>query len=284
MSQVDNAVIIVWRRDKVDLVAQHSEKVFDVVHVESGGIGGGSFGPKSLQWAEFKTRDTGAHFAVINNHLLPTIETRGHPNKRFPKRVDGAEKQMAAALAAADKLQAAGLATFITGDHNIAARRDGQVQDPRFPHVKYAKHGLYSNWRTLGYPSNGTHGRRHIDYVFASNAKAAPIKQTILPRYGSDHNALLVTESNDPTASAAPPTPPASGGGTPSSANSNTPSLTAAYLRHRSVPPRRRESSTSWRKNTSSTSSPRSKPRTAPMPAPRSGSCSRPCWPRPTRA
>ncbi|HEY5784979.1 MAG TPA: endonuclease/exonuclease/phosphatase family protein, partial [Microlunatus sp.] len=188
---------------------------------------GGSFGPKSLQWAEFKTRDTGAHFAVINNHLLPTIETRGHPNKRFPKRLDGAEKQMAAAMAAADKLQAAGLATFITGDHNIAAKRDGQVRDERFPYVKYAKHGLYSNWRTLGYPSNGTHGRRHIDYVFASNAKAAPIKQTILPRYGSDHNALLVTESNDPTAVKQGTTvdTTTSGGGTPGSANSNTPSM-----------------------------------------------------------
>ena len=133
MSQVDNAVIILWRRDKVDLVAQPSERVFDVVHVESGGIGGGSFGPKSLQWAEFKTRDTGAHFTVINNHLLPTIETRGHPNKRFPKRVDGAEKQMAAAMAAADKLQAAGLATFITGDHNIAAKTRRAGAGPALP-------------------------------------------------------------------------------------------------------------------------------------------------------
>ena len=172
-----------------------------IVHVEPGGAGGGTFGPKPLQWAEFKTRDTGAHFAVINTHLLPTIETGGRPNPRFPRRVAAAEKQMSAALAAADTLQAAGLATFITGDHNIAAKRDAQVQDPRFPYVLYARHGMYSNWRTLGYPAKGTHaGGRHIDYVFASNAKAAPVKQTILPRYGSDHNALLVQESNDPNA------------------------------------------------------------------------------------
>ena len=63
--------------------------------------------------------------------------------------------------------------------------------------------------------------------MFASNAKAAPIKQTILPRYGSDHNALLVTESNDPTAVKQSTTVDTgtSGGGTPSSANSNTPSM-----------------------------------------------------------
>ncbi len=219
MSKVDNAVLIVWRRDRVDLVAQHSQRVFEHVSVESGGVGGGSFGPKSLQWAEFRTK-TGAHFAVINNHLLPSIETRGKPNPRHPKRVAAAERQMDAALATSDKLQAAGLATFITGDHNIAAAADARVQDSRFPHVRYASHGQYSNWRTLGYPKRGTQaGGRLIDYVFASNTLAAPISQTILPRYGSDHNAILVEASNDPNArpkGAADASAKTGSGGTPS--------------------------------------------------------------------
>ncbi|WP_344808345.1 peptidoglycan DD-metalloendopeptidase family protein [Microlunatus ginsengisoli] len=226
MTDADNAVPIVWRRARVDLVAEHSRQVLGPTHVE-GGSGGTLFSPRSVQWSEFAARGTGARFAVVNHHLLPGIEAGGRPDPDRPRRVAAAEKQMDTALAVADRFRAAGVATMVTGDHNIAAAADAKAQDPRFPYIGYARHGLYSNWRSLGYPRGGTHaGGRLIDYVFASTALAAPVRQAILPRHGSDHNPVVVELSNrsgartgaasaDP--SAAKPAS-VSGGGPPDSA------------------------------------------------------------------
>ena len=52
--------------------------------------------------------------------------------------------------------------------------------------------GLYSNWRVLGYPRDGTHGNRLIDGIFSTTRTVAPVRQQILNHYGSDHRAVLV--------------------------------------------------------------------------------------------
>ena len=93
---------------------------------------------------------------------------------------------------------------FTTGDFNVDARRDAEVKDPRFPSARMGAAGLESNWSALGYPSSGTHdgGRRLIDSVWATAATARFTSQKILPKYGSDHNAVLAVARNTPPAQA----------------------------------------------------------------------------------
>ncbi len=197
ISKGNNAVQIIWRRDRVTAIAQDSAEVFGVTRLRGGGNGvnGSSAGPKHFQWVQFRTAGGGT-FAVINHHLLPSIETKGHPDKRATQEVKLAGRQMAAALAQTDRFQAAGIPATITGDHNVAALADSKVKDARFPYVLYAKHGVYSSWRVLGYPKTGTHGKRLIDYVFSTTKLLAPTRQQILKAHGSDHKGVLVTLSN----------------------------------------------------------------------------------------
>lgn len=197
ISKGNNAVQIIWRRDRLTAVAQASHQVFGVTRLRGGGNGvnGASAGPKNYQWVQFRT-STGGTFAIINHHLLPSIESKGRPDKGASQEVKLAGRQMAAALAQADRFQAAGIPATITGDHNVAALADSKVKDPRFPYVLYAKHSVYSSWRVLGYPKNGTHGKRLIDYVFSTTKLLAPTRQQILGAHGSDHKAVVVTLSN----------------------------------------------------------------------------------------
>ena len=196
MSGGNNAVPIFYRRAKYALLAQDSEEVFDVHRIESG-VAGTSIGPKSIQWLQLRDRSTGAAFVAANHHLVPTIDNRGRPDRTNPKRVRLARMQLAAAGALADRLAQAG-PLFLTGDWNIDARRDARVRDSRWPFLALGDHGLRSNWRVLGYPRRGTHqgGARLIDYVMGTTRAAVPIRQRILGSYGSDHFAVLVTESN----------------------------------------------------------------------------------------
>ena len=55
---------------------------------------------------------------------------------------------------------------------------------------------MYSNWRVLGYPRDGTHGNRLIDGIFSTTRTVAPVRQQILDHYGSDHRAVLVQYTN----------------------------------------------------------------------------------------
>ena len=196
MSRHDNAVPIFYRRAKYTVLAQDSKKVFDVRRIEPG-VAGTSIGPKSIQWLQLRDRSTGAAFVAANHHLVPTIDNRGRPDRTNPKRVRLATMQLDAAGALVDRLAKAG-PLFLTADWNIDARRDGSIRDNRWPFVALGGHGLRSNWRVLGYPHRGTHqgGARLIDYVMSTTRAAVPIRQRILGSYGSDHSAVLVTESN----------------------------------------------------------------------------------------
>lgn len=189
----NNTVKIAWRKAKYDLLAQGNVLEFGVERIENGAAGT-SIGPKHLQWVELRDRRTRAVFFEVNHHIVPSIESHGYPNKK-PRAQSLYRRQMQVMLATVDKL-AKTAPVFATGDFNVAAQADARLKSPSFPYVQAGQHGLYSNWRTLGYPKNGTHGSRHIDYVWATTAQAAPVAQQILDRYGSDHHAVLVTISN----------------------------------------------------------------------------------------
>lgn len=207
ITSANNAVEILWRRNKFDLIAQGDVRVFGVEQIEPG-TAGTSIGPKGVTWVQLRAKDTGATFFTVNTHLVPDIDRRGYPNPATPLRVRLAVRQQHALAAVVDQLAAFG-PVFITGDYNVDARRDAKMQSPSFPYVTLGRHGLVSNWRVLGYPQSGTHGRRLIDYVWSTAATAVPVAQHIGPRHGSDHRLVTVTLRKRPksTPTSMPPAP-----------------------------------------------------------------------------
>lgn len=98
VSRGNNAVQIVWKKARFDLLAQGSEVVFGVRRIEPG-VSGTQIGPKSIQWLQLRDRTTGATFVVANHHIVPSIETRGRPDSRHPRRLNLYRLQMTAMLA-----------------------------------------------------------------------------------------------------------------------------------------------------------------------------------------
>ena len=84
VSDGNNAVQIFYNAGKYKLLAQGSEKVIDVVRIESG-TAGTSIGPKSVQWVQLQDRATGGVFFVVNHHLVPDIDRKGHPRPGAPE-------------------------------------------------------------------------------------------------------------------------------------------------------------------------------------------------------
>lgn len=213
VSEGNNSVQIFWRKSTVDLIAQGSNKVFDVERIESG-VAGTSIGPKSIQWVQLRQKATGAVFFVVNHHIIPSIENGRRPDDRKPRRLALYHRQMAAMVKLVAKLRSIG-PVMVTGDFNIDARADAQRQDPRWPYVQLGRLGMWSSWRALEAPASGTHGRRLIDYVWVTMATARPAVQSILGKYGSDHSAVVVSFNGTaaPKAASSPsPTPPPSTG------------------------------------------------------------------------
>lgn len=208
VSAGNNAVKIFYDASKYKLLAQGSEKVIDVVRIESG-TAGTSIGPKAVQWVQLQDRATGAVLFVVNHHIVPDIDRKGHPRRGAPKRLSVYRTQMAAMLSVVSKLRAYG-PVAVTGDHNVDARADQKVKNPTFPYVVMAGAGLASNWAALGAPKRGTQtsGHRLIDYVWLTQANGRFLGQKILGAYGSDHHAVVALIAN--RTSGQPATTPAS--------------------------------------------------------------------------
>lgn len=194
-----NAVPILWRRSKLKLLEQGSVHVADFTRVESG-AGGRSFSNKNITYAKFEVKSTRSVLYVVNHHLVPTIETKGKPNKKKPKRLALYQKQMEAAFKLIKKFRQQGV-VILTMDGNVDARKDARVEDPFLLHSQFKKNGMSSSYQTLGLPKGGTQGKRLIDYSVATNTKAAKaVRQTIISLRGSDHDAIMVTYKGEATA------------------------------------------------------------------------------------
>lgn len=194
VSRGNNSVQIFWQKSRFQLLAEGSEQVFGLERIEAG-VSGTSIGPKSIQWVQLRDAQTGAVFFVANHHIVPSVDRRGLPDVRNPRRLELYRQQMAAMLGVVGKLRPYG-PVMVTGDFNVDARRDALNQDPTFPYVLTSQAGLASNWRALGDPGGGTQGARLIDYVFATTDTASFAAQRILPKYGSDHAAVAVAVTN----------------------------------------------------------------------------------------
>ena len=78
VSDGNNAVQIFYNAGKYKLLAQGSEKVIDVVRIESG-TAGTSIGPKSVQWVQLQDRATGGVFFVVDGRLVRRLTARLAP-------------------------------------------------------------------------------------------------------------------------------------------------------------------------------------------------------------
>ena len=197
MSDGNTATPVLWRADRYKLLAQGRVKEFGVVRIEPGSAAGTSIGPKWIQWVQLQDTSTGAVFIAASHHLVPGIESRGRTDRHGPRRVAYAKKQILAAGQLAQQVGRNGQIPFLIGsDWNIDARKDARVRAPGFPYTTLPAYGLYSNWRVLGYPKQGTHGDRLIDGIFTTTTTIAPVRHQILGHYGSDHRAALVQYTN----------------------------------------------------------------------------------------
>ena len=134
MSDGNSATPVFWRASKYTLLAQGRVKVFGVVRIESGGAAGSSIGPKFIQWVQLQDNSTKAVFIAASHHLVPTIETKGHPNRQGPKRVAYAKTQIVAAGELATRLSRGGQIPFlIAADWNVDARKDATSPHRRLP-------------------------------------------------------------------------------------------------------------------------------------------------------
>ena len=193
---------VAYRTGDYQLIASGVVKEHGPHAIESG-PGGTTVGTKYAVWVELRDIRTRATFAFVNDHKVAAVEHVGHPRKDHPTRVRlwHQEDQVVGDVIA--KLKPLGVPIFKTADENLAAKADAKVRDKGFAYVQMQKRGMYSNWRVLGYPDEGTHGSRAIDYVWATTKLAAPVRQRILGGYGSDHKILLVELDNAKAASAA---------------------------------------------------------------------------------
>jgi len=188
---------IAYRTASYRLLASGIVEAHGSHRIESG-PGGGAVGTKWIVWVQLEDVRTGARFAVVGDHKIAGVEQAGRPRKDKPIRVRLWREEDQAVGRAIDTLKPLGVPIFKTADENVAARRhsdfgyDEQMQ----------KRGMYSNWRVLGYPDRGTHGDRLIDYVWSTTKLAAPVRQRILGKYGSDHSILVVDLDNARAAAA----------------------------------------------------------------------------------
>ena len=184
---------IVWKKARFKLLGTGHLQAYDGPQKVEDGAGGTQATAKHVIWVYLQERKSGKKFYFMNTHLIPTVESNGHPITSKPRRLALYKKHINALASKANTLRKRA-PVLITGDFNVNYRRDKVVKASMFPYATLGKVSIWANWRYLGMPKEGTHDKRLIDYVFASRqSHVVPTKQKILPTYGSDHHALQVT-------------------------------------------------------------------------------------------
>lgn len=189
---------IAYRTADYQLLASGVVKAHGPHRIEPG-PGGKSVGTKWVVWVELRDVHTRATFAVVGDHKIAAVEHSGHPRKDNPVRVRLWHEEDKAVGRVIAQLEPLGIPIFKTADENLAARRNSAFGYDEL----MKKRGMYSNWRVLGYSNRGTHGSRLIDYVWSTTRLAAPVRQRVLGKFGSDHSILVVDLDNQEAASVA---------------------------------------------------------------------------------
>lgn len=174
---------IAWRLSEFELLDSGAVFLTPRTFVGAEGAGPNTMGEKHHVWVRLRHKPSGRIYNIGNDHLTPSIY--------LPKRRRLHDTQT-------DKIRtwiASRTNQVITvGDYNIDAQKDAKTRDPDMPFVKFGKVNVRSSYYELGYPQLGTHGDRHIDYVWyrVDHTRFKPTTQTVLTGLSSDHRALVV--------------------------------------------------------------------------------------------
>ena len=120
--------------------------------------GRSSIGPKWIQWVQLQDNSTKAVFIAATHHLVPSYrDQRPHRTGTDRERVAYAKKQILAAGELAHRLGRSGQIPFLIGSPTGTSTPAKTPASARgLPVYGAAQFGLYSNWRVLGYPKDGT--------------------------------------------------------------------------------------------------------------------------------
>lgn len=159
--------------------------------------------PRWIVWAKYKHLPSGRTLVHVNTHVNSAIEdfTNGRPGHptNLP-RTDDAELHIRR-IRELVRNKADTNEVVVTGDFNVDYVPDQRVQYANFPYVALENRqegtpGIRSSYSRLGVTTLGTHGDRHIDYVYAwlrtPGARVMDMEEHyVFADTESDHNGLV---------------------------------------------------------------------------------------------
>ncbi|MDG4826853.1 endonuclease/exonuclease/phosphatase family protein [Asanoa sp. WMMD1127] len=187
---------LIARKSTFDVLDQGSDFVCDT-------NGPGEVPPARYNnWVKYRHKASGRNVIQINAHANASIEDNGRPQD-LP-RTRCAEQQFQAIKDLAVAKQAEGQ-VIVSGDLNIDFSADRAYGYAKFPWQVFEANelpNLRSTYNLYGEKGAGTHGNRHIDYVYFW--KRLPAYQVmwmtgydIVTGTNSDHNGVVATFSMD---------------------------------------------------------------------------------------
>lgn len=151
-------------------------------------------------WVKYRHKASGRYVFHINAHLNASIESNGQPTDLPRTRCAEQQIQDIKNLAAAKKDEGQ---VIVSGDFNIDFSADRAYGYEKFPWKVFEANSLpnlRSCYNLYGEKGTGTHGNRHIDYVYFW--KRVPEHQVlwmtdyrIVGGTKSDHNGVVATFS-----------------------------------------------------------------------------------------
>ena len=181
---------IVWKKNVFRLIGTGNMKVYDKQTVEDG-AGGRNVTAKHITWVKLQHRGTNKSLYVVNLHLIPSAIKNGRLSPDKPKRAALYKKHISALRSKVNNLRS-NAPVIVIGDFNINYPADARVKHSALPYRQLGGVNIWSNWRIKGTSIGGTHGgSSYIDYLWVTQNNALTMtSHTVLPKYGSDHNAL----------------------------------------------------------------------------------------------
>lgn len=157
--------------------------------------------PRYNNWVRYKHKASGRDIFHINLHANAGIEDNGRP-ENLP-RTECAEKQFQAVKNLATNKKAEG-EVVVSGDLNVDYSADRAYGHAKFPWKVFEANSL-PNLRSVynvlgGEKGTGTHGKRHIDYIYfwkrvEANQHMWLTDYHLVGNTNSDHNGVVATFS-----------------------------------------------------------------------------------------
>ena len=190
---------ILFRRDKYSLLGTGMRKVTEDTYVGSKGAGPSTIHAKWITWVRLRDLATGRQVYVLNNHFVPTVQSKSGGTNNMTRRLAIYRKNMDGLVTLIREIQSTtGGLVFVTGDFNVNYRGDVVAKAPIFPYVALGSVGVTSSYQNVAVPTTGTHvlkngfDKRLIDYVLNLRKRSVSSDALqILMGMSSDHRPLV---------------------------------------------------------------------------------------------